>query len=116
MDRAAGTPEPEAGGTLTPLRRSELVDRGLIYDVGVNDGSDSAYYLSLGFRVLGIEANPALANRLKDRFAREIEEQRYILLNVGIAATEDQLDFWVQDDTARESISGKRHRQSGKYS
>jgi FkbM family methyltransferase len=73
------------------------VDRGLIYDVGVNDGSDSAYYLSLGFRVLGIEANPALANRLKDRFAREIEEQRYILLNVGIAATEDQLDFWVSD-------------------
>ena len=80
-----------------PPRRSELVDRGLIYDVGVNDGADFAYYLSLGFRVLGIEANPALANRLKDRFSREIEEQRYILLNVGIAATEEQLDFWVSD-------------------
>lgn len=73
------------------------MDRGLIYDVGVNDGSDSAYYLSLGYRVLGIEANPDLAERLKDRFAREIREHQYILLNAGIAETEGQLDFWVSE-------------------
>ncbi|WP_369726503.1 FkbM family methyltransferase [Bradyrhizobium sp. LLZ17] len=65
--------------------------------MGVNDGADSAYYLSLGYRVLGIEANPALADRLKDRFARELLGQQYILLNAGIAATEGQLDFWVSD-------------------
>ncbi|MGY4606994.1 FkbM family methyltransferase [Bradyrhizobium sp. USDA 4474] len=73
------------------------MDRALIYDVGVNDGADSAYYLSLGYRVLGIEANPALVDRLKDRFAKEIREHQYILLNAGIAATEGQLDFWVSD-------------------
>jgi len=44
----------------------------LIYDVGMNNGDDSAYYLSLGFRVVAIEANPELVEQAKLRFAREI--------------------------------------------
>jgi putative ABC transport system substrate-binding protein len=35
-------------------------DPQLIYDVGMNNGDDTAYYLRRGFRVLAIEANPDL--------------------------------------------------------
>ena len=35
----------------------------LIYDVGMHNGSDTAYYLHKGFRVLAIEANPVLAKQ-----------------------------------------------------
>ena len=32
----------------------------LIYDVGMHNGDDTAYYLRRGFRVVAIEPNPAL--------------------------------------------------------
>jgi hypothetical protein len=39
----------------------------LIYDVGMNNGDDTAYYLRRGFRVLAIEANLDLvANAASD--------------------------------------------------
>ena len=46
----------------------------LIYDVGVNDGSDTAFYLSRGFRVVGIECSPVMVERLRERFKAEIAE------------------------------------------
>ena len=39
------------------------MDDDLIFDVGLHHGDDAAYYLSKGFRVVGIEANPQLAER-----------------------------------------------------
>lgn len=73
-----------------------LID--LIFDVGVNDGTDSAYYLSRAKRVVGIEASPVAVEKLQNKFAREIAEHRYVLLNIGIASTEDEFEFWVCDD------------------
>jgi hypothetical protein len=35
----------------------------LIYDVGMCDGADTAFYLAKGFRVIAIEANPTLVER-----------------------------------------------------
>ena len=37
------------------------MDPKLVYDVGVHRGDDTAYYLHKGFRVVGVEANPAMA-------------------------------------------------------
>ena len=70
----------------------------LIYDVGVENGDDSAYYLHSGFRVIGVEASPIAADSLRTRFADEIGSGRYILLNVGIAETAGEAAFWVCDD------------------
>jgi hypothetical protein len=48
-------------------------DPQLIYDVGMNNGDDIAYYLRRGFRVLAIEANPDLvANADLRRTANQI--------------------------------------------
>lgn len=77
----------------------------LIYDVGVNDGADTAFYLSLGYRVIGIEANPVLADPLRDKFAAEIDAGRFTLLNIGVAATEGELEFWLSDHAEWSSFS-----------
>ncbi|MBB5697188.1 FkbM family methyltransferase [Sphingomonas yantingensis] len=69
----------------------------LIYDVGVNVGTDSAYYLHKGFRVVGIEASPPLADQLRLMFSNEIATGQYTLLNVGVAAEAGEFDFWVCD-------------------
>jgi FkbM family methyltransferase len=71
----------------------------LIYDVGVNDGADSAYYLLRGYRVLGIEASPVLAEKLREKFGPEIREGRYTLLEVGVADDDGTAEFWVSDHT-----------------
>ena len=33
----------------------------VIFDVGMNNGDDTAYYLHLGCRVVAVEADPVLA-------------------------------------------------------
>jgi FkbM family methyltransferase len=70
----------------------------LIYDVGVCNGDDSAYYLHKGYRVVGIEASPLLLEPLRKRFEGAIGDGRYQLLPVGIAETAGEAPFWVCDD------------------
>jgi FkbM family methyltransferase len=70
----------------------------LIYDVGLHDGQDTAYYLSRGFRVVAIEANPELAAQAEQRFAAELARGRLKVLNVAIANDAGQATFWVSDD------------------
>jgi FkbM family methyltransferase len=67
----------------------------LIYDVGMHNGDDTAYYLRRGFRVIAIEPNPALVATAAERFRREIEAGELKVLNVGVAAEDGELPFWV---------------------
>lgn len=73
----------------------------LIYDVGMNNGDDTAYYLWCGFRVIAIEANPELAAYAAQRFAREIDAGRLTILNVGISAEEGEFPFWVCETNSK---------------
>jgi FkbM family methyltransferase len=70
----------------------------LIYDVGLHDGSDTAYYLQLGFRVVAVEANTNLANAAAQRFASEIASGQLDIVNVGISASAGIEKFWVCED------------------
>lgn len=67
----------------------------LIYDVGMHNGDDTAHYLQEGYRVVGIEANPVLAESCRRRFAAAITCERLVVLNVGISAKEGIQTFWV---------------------
>ena len=69
------------------LERGTEVYRDLIYDVGMNNGDDTAYFLHQGYRVLAIEANPVLARQAEGRFEKETREGRLIVLNVGFLMT-----------------------------
>ncbi len=51
--------------------RSCLVERDLVFDVGMHKGEDTAYYLAKGYRVVGFEADPELAAACAARFAGE---------------------------------------------
>lgn len=74
-----------------PPRKSEAP---LIFDIGVNHGEDSEFYLAKGFRVVGIEANPILCAKLQERFENEIASGQYNLLNIGIWSEEKELEFY----------------------
>ena len=67
----------------------------LIYDVGMNNGDDTAYYLSRGYRVIAIEANPLLVEECSKRFAAEVANGRLKVLNVGVSEREGAFPFWI---------------------
>jgi FkbM family methyltransferase len=77
----------------------------LVYDVGVNDGADSAYYLARGYKVVGIEANPVLAASLRARFTDAIASGAYVLLDVGVGDTYGEAEFWISDNSEWSSFS-----------
>lgn len=66
-----------------------------VFDIGMNNGDDTAYYLHKGFKVVAVEANPQLAESATRRFQGEIAAGRLTILNVGIADVEGVLPFWV---------------------
>lgn len=44
----------------------------LIFDIGMSEGNDTAFYLAKGFRVVGVEADPVVYDTLLSRFESEI--------------------------------------------
>ena len=87
--------------------------RPLVYDVGVNDGKDSAYYLARGFRVVGVEASPVMAEQLRSRFAGEIQQGDFILLNAAVAEDEGEAEFWLSDHSEWSSFDKARAARDG---
>lgn len=67
----------------------------LIYDVGMNNGDDTAYYLNRGFRVVAIEAEPSLVSKGHERFREEIIAGRLRILNIAVAEKAGVLPFWI---------------------
>jgi FkbM family methyltransferase len=67
----------------------------LIYDVGMNNGDDTAYYLARGFRVVAVEADPTLAEAAHRRFAAEIAAGRLKVLNLAVGPEDATAQFWV---------------------
>src|SRR6187399_1860552 len=89
----------------------------VIYDVGLFDGEDTSYYLSRGYNVVAVDANPLMVEKAKVRFAKEIAAKRLILLNVGISSEMGTETFWISDvpewssfDRAIASRDGTSHR------
>ena len=72
--------------------------RDLVYDVGMHNGDDAAYYLSQGLRVLAIEADPQLVAQARARFSDELRSGKLTLVNAGIAATSGTGEFWICDE------------------
>lgn len=73
------------------------VCRDLVFDVGANNGDDTAHYLERGFRVLAVEADPDLAAACHRRFLSEVAAGRLTILNIAIAAEEGTAVFYVSE-------------------
>lgn len=87
----AGRPAFRPAPAIDPDR----VQRDLVYDVGMNNGDDTAYYLHLGKRVVAIEADPDLCARARERFAAAIADGRLTIVNMGVGPRAGSLDFWI---------------------
>ena len=74
---------------------SAQIAMDLIYDVGMNNGDDTAFYLHQGFRVIAIEADPQLVDAAMHRFRSELTSGRLTILNVGVAETAGTGKFWI---------------------
>lgn len=70
----------------------------LIYDVGMNNGDDTAYYLHKGFRVLAVEADPVLVAAAHERFAEPIRQGRLQVVNCAIGPRDEDAEFWICED------------------
>jgi len=54
-------------------------DPKLIYDVGMHNGDDTAYYLWRGFRVVAIEPNPELVATAANRRSGSVKPIRALV-------------------------------------
>ena len=79
------------------------VNTATIYDIGMHDGSDTEYYLTKGFRVIAVEANPLLCAEAAKRFEAEIVTGRLQILNIAIADKTGTAEFFVKQERAPQS-------------
>ena len=100
--------------TMTAAAQSDLV-----FDVGMNNGDDTGFYLECGFRVVAIEANEALCLQVAARFPDAVQSGRLIILNVAVAGEPGEVEFWINEDhpewsaldVASAARGGHRHRK-----
>jgi FkbM family methyltransferase len=69
----------------------------LVYDIGMHNGDDTAYYLAKGHSVVAVEANPQLVERGRSRFQRELADKTLEILNVGISDVAGPATFWINE-------------------
>lgn len=71
---------------------------GLIYDLGMNNGDDTDYYLKREFEVVAVEANPALCQMARERFAEAITTGRLSVIEAAIGDHDGEVTFHVNLD------------------
>lgn len=71
------------------------VQADLVFDLGMNDGEDTAYYLRKGYRVVAVEANPALCRLAEATFTDALRQGRLALVPAAISDDEGPNQFFV---------------------
>ena len=68
-----------------------------VYDLGANIGLNFEYYFAKGLDIIAVEANPALYDELKQKFADAVQSGRLRLVNacVSTSDTSEPVDFYV---------------------
>jgi FkbM family methyltransferase len=74
-----------------------MYQHDLIYDVGMFNGDDTAYYLHKGYRVVSIEANPGWVAKGQERFASALQAGRLTIVNVAIGPEEGIAELLVPE-------------------
>lgn len=86
----------------------------LIFDVGANDGNDTAYYLGLGHAVVAIEADPVLAVQLGERFSTAIAAGLVTVVNVAVTEQDGEaVELFVAAKSTESSIIRTMAERSG---
>lgn len=93
------------------------MDDTLIFDIGLHHGEDTAYYLSLGYRVVGIEAEPGLIAQATQRFAEPIRNGSLLLAHCAVADYDGEATLYLSQqslwNSLRKSIADRNHLACG---
>jgi FkbM family methyltransferase len=73
------------------------MERDLIFDVGMNNGDDTAHYLDKGYCVIAVEADPTLVEEGRLRFGDALRRGQLQIVNAAIGPREEAADFWICD-------------------
>lgn len=74
-----------------------IINKDLIYDIGMHRGKDTEFYLKKGFRVIGVEANPLLAQKVREKLKSETNSGELIIIEKAISDISGTIDFYVND-------------------
>ncbi|WFU32423.1 FkbM family methyltransferase [Bradyrhizobium brasilense] len=74
---------------MTSVSCQQQPQRDLIFDLGLHRGLDSEFYLSKGFRVIGLEAVPSICNGARERLSRF--EERFTAVNKALSGRAGEL-------------------------
>lgn len=69
----------------------------IIFDVGAHKGEDTEFYLKKGFKVVAIEANPILAQNLREKFSEELAKGTLILIESAVADHDGEIEFFLNE-------------------
>jgi FkbM family methyltransferase len=72
----------------------------LIFDVGMYLGEDTEFYLKKGFRVVGVEADPANCTAVAQRLRDDVARGRLIIVNAAIGKQPGRIPFYRNLDIA----------------
>ncbi len=68
----------------------------LIFDIGMHRGQDTRFYLDKDFRVVALDANPALCAAARQSFAPELEQGRLHIVDAALHTRPGELvTFYV---------------------
>jgi FkbM family methyltransferase len=80
-----------------------------VFDIGMYDGADTAYYLECGYRVIAVEANPELVDNAKRRFAAEIASGQLTCVDAAISPSGEAVQLTLcGQDIGSSSLFGDR--------
>jgi FkbM family methyltransferase len=74
-----------------------MTREGVIYDFGMNNGDSTAYYLTKGVPVVGVDANQKLCDFVGKRFEREVQSGQLTIVPVALSEqeTDELLTFYI---------------------
>ena len=67
----------------------------MIFDIGMNVGEDTDFYLKKGFRVVAVEANPAACRDGAEKHREAIEAGLLTILNCAISCSREPVTFYL---------------------
>jgi FkbM family methyltransferase len=73
------------------------MQRDLIYDVGAHKGEDAEFYLRKGFRVVAIEAAPAMCDAIRARLGSFLRTKQLVLIEAAIAEAAGSVAFYANN-------------------
>jgi FkbM family methyltransferase len=82
------------------------VDEGLVFDVGLYDGVDTAYYLRRGYRVVAVDADPEAVAAAEVAFRETVRSGRLTLVHGAISSGDaESVTLYVSDHRDWSSLS-----------